>query len=92
MNGGAYSFGETFHCKLYLLTEFLPEICWELDAEEIFFRISYFVEDVWPEVWHKFAPKEHTVICLIKHYLKYVFKREKLAFERPCIQQQQQQN
>ena len=36
---------ETFHSKFYLLSEFLPEICWEEIAEKILFVFCF---DVWP--------------------------------------------
>ena len=54
ISGGTYSlkttpndrfFWETFH-GIYLLTEFLPEICWEEIAEGILFVFCF---DVWPE-------------------------------------------
>ena len=38
-------FRETFHDNFYLLSEFLPEICWEEIAEEILFVFGF---DVWP--------------------------------------------
>ena len=38
-------FWEPYHGSFYLLSEFLPEICWEEIAEEILF-VFYF--DVWP--------------------------------------------
>ena len=38
-------FWETFHRNFYLLSEFLPEICWEEIAEEILFIFRF---DVWP--------------------------------------------
>ena len=41
-------FWETFHGKFYLLAEFLPEICWEENAEEILFVFRF---DVWPGAW-----------------------------------------
>ena len=40
-------FWETYHGKFYLLSEFLPEICWEEIAEEILFVFCF---DVWPGV------------------------------------------
>ena len=51
MNGGTYSlksirnyrFLRNFSWQFNLLSAFLPEICWELVAEEIFFHIS---------IWH----------------------------------------
>ena len=54
MSGGTYSLKSTpndrflrnFSWQFYLLSEFLPEICWEEVAEEIFF--FYFRFDVWP--------------------------------------------
>ena len=42
-------FWESFHVNFYLLTEFLPEICWEEVAGEIIFK--YFHFDVWPGVY-----------------------------------------
>ena len=41
-------FWESFHSNLYLLSEFLLEICWEEVAEEIFFFIIRFGRDAWP--------------------------------------------
>ena len=50
INGGTYSFKstpnnrlfwETFHGSFNLLTEFLPEICWEEITEEIFFVFRF---------------------------------------------------
>ena len=38
-------FGETFHGNFYILSEILPEICWEESAEEILFVFCF---DVWP--------------------------------------------
>ena len=38
-------FEKLFHGNFYLLSEFLPEICWEEVAEEIFFVFRF---DVWP--------------------------------------------
>ena len=40
-------FGEAFSCQVYLLSEFLPEICWEEVAEEI---ISYIRFEAWPNM------------------------------------------
>ena len=49
-SGGTYSFKvdserqiiwETFHGNFILLSEFLPEICWEEITEEILFLISF---------------------------------------------------
>ena len=37
-------FWETFHCNFYLLSEFLPVICWEEIVAEIFFVFCF---DVW---------------------------------------------
>ena len=39
-------FWETFSWQFYLLSEFLPEICWEEVAEEIFFFISFLMTDL----------------------------------------------
>ena len=59
MSGKTYSLKSTlqgrfffrnFSWQLYLFTEFLPEICWEEVADEIF---SYFRFDVWPRVWNQ---------------------------------------
>ena len=54
ISGGTYKFKvdserqkETFHGSFILLSEFLPEICWEEIGEEIFFVFCF---DVWPEV------------------------------------------
>ena len=33
-----FFFEKLFHGKFYLLSEFLPEICWQEIAEEIFFK------------------------------------------------------
>ena len=38
-------FWETFHGNFILLSEFLPEVCWEEIAEEILFVFCF---DVWP--------------------------------------------
>ena len=38
-------FWETFLWQFYLLSEFLPEICWEQIAQEILFVFRF---DVWP--------------------------------------------
>ena len=35
-------FWETFHVQFYLLSELLPEICWEEIAEKILFVICLF--------------------------------------------------
>ena len=56
MSGVTYSlksiqndrFFEKVFIAIYLLSEFLPEICSEEVAEEIFF--SYFRFDVWPGI------------------------------------------
>ena len=37
-------FSETFHGSLYLLSQFLPEICWDKIAAEIIFVICF---DIW---------------------------------------------
>ena len=53
ISGGTYKFKvdserqifwETFHGNFYLRSEFLPQICWEEIAEEIFFVFRF---DVW---------------------------------------------
>ena len=33
------------------LSKFLPDICWEVVAEEIYFSVFCFAKDVWPGVW-----------------------------------------
>ena len=56
VSGGTYSltsapndrfYLETFYGNFYFLSEFLPEICWEEIAEEIFFIIIF---DDWPGI------------------------------------------
>ena len=42
-------FEKLFSWQFYLLSEFLPEICWEEVAEEIFFFIFHFLDD-WPGI------------------------------------------
>ena len=44
-------FWETFHGRFILYPEFLPEICWEEKADQIFFFIFRF--DVWPGIWNR---------------------------------------
>ena len=42
---------EISSCQFYLLTEFLPEICWEAAAKEIFFYITFYGR-VWNMISH----------------------------------------
>ena len=51
-------FLRSFSFQFYLLSEFLPEICWE----EVFFYILRF--DVWPGVWTQ-------ALCLISQHITY---------------------
>ena len=57
LSGGTYSLTSTtndillrniFMAILYLLSEFLPDICWEKIVEEIF---AYFRFHVWFGIW-----------------------------------------
>ena len=67
MSGGTYrlmttDFWETFSWQIYfLLSEFLPEICWEEGAEEIF---SYFPFDAWSGILTQ-------DLCLISQYTSF---------------------
>ena len=45
-------FEKVFHGNFILNLEFLLEICWEEDTEEMFF-LFHTVEDVGPKVWNK---------------------------------------
>ena len=59
ISGGAYSLKSTlnadflrnFSWQFYLLSEFLPEICWEEIAEEIFFSYFVFMSGLELEPW-----------------------------------------
>ena len=58
MSGGLYYLNSTpndrflriFSWQFYLLSEILPEICWEEIAEEIYFFFLYFIFNDWPGI------------------------------------------
>ena len=65
---------ETFHGSFYLLSDFLLEICWEENAEEIIF-VFYF--GVWPKARSMVLRRisQHTIL-----QFKINFKRQFFVF------------
>ena len=60
------NFWETFSWHVYLLSEFLPEICWEKIAEDVFFFIFRF--DDWPDIWTRALTSNKPIYYLLGQF------------------------
>ena len=87
-------FWETFSWQVYLLSEFLPEICWEEVAEEIFFVVCF---DDWPGIRSLAFASNKPTHYILDHgdfmmWLRIYIKRQRTVDQEPGKEQFQRLN